>query len=98
MGLALGSTTKLVRDQLAIDVLSVEAGKGSDGMSKPQITVGKRLTRDLMVLYRASLAAKPDENVNEVQLDYSLTRWLNLEARFGDAARGNLDLLFRWRY
>ena len=96
VGLATGSLTKLVQSELPIDVFKVEGGEQS--LADAQITVGKRLTRDLLLMYHANLGAEEDENENEVRVDYSITPRLHLETRFGDAGQGALDLVFRWRY
>jgi len=96
VGLATGQVMKLLKDDLPIDVLKVDAGEA--GLTDARITVGKRITRDLMLLYQANLDANPDENTNEVRLQYRLTNLLQLETHYGDAGRGGIDLLLRWRF
>lgn len=96
VGLATGRFTRLVQSALSIDVLRVEGGEQS--LADAKLTVGKRLTRDLLLMYQANLGAEEDENANEVRVDYRIIHGLHLETRFGDAGRGSLDLLYRWRY
>ena len=96
VGLATGRFTRLVQGALSIDVLKVEGGEQS--LADAKLTVGKRLTRDLLLMYHANLGAKEDENANEVRVDYRIIQGLHLETRFGDAGKGALDLLYRWRY
>lgn len=96
VGAATGRFTRLVQGALSIDVLRVEGGEQS--LADAKVTVGKRLTRDLLLMYQANLGAKEGENANEVRVDYRIFKGLHLETRFGDAGRGSLDLLYRWRY
>jgi translocation and assembly module TamB len=96
VGLATGQLARLLTGDLPIDVFRVEAGE--QGLATARITVGKRLTRDLTVFYEADLGAEQDENENEVRVQYRLTRRLQFETHFGDAGRGGLDLLLRWRF
>ncbi len=96
VGLATGQLAQLLTGDLPIDVFRVEAGE--QGLATARITVGKRLTRDLTVFYEADLGAQPGENQNEVRVQYRLTRRLQLETHVGDAGRGGLDLLLRWRF
>lgn len=95
VGLATGQVAKLVQSELPIDVFRLQS---SEDFTEAQVTVGKRLTRDLMLLYNANLGAPPGQNANEFRVEYAITRTLQLETRFGDAGEGGLDLIFRWRY
>lgn len=96
VGAATGRFTRLVQSALSIDVLRVEGGEQS--LADAKVTVGKRITRDLLLMYHANLGAKEGENANEVRVDYRIYKGLHLETRFGDAGRGTLDLMYRWRY
>jgi len=96
VGLATGQLARLMTRDLPLDVFRVEAGE--QGLAAARITVGKRLTRDLTVFYEADLGAQPGDNQNEVRVQYRLTRRLQLETYVGDAGRGGLDVLLRWRF
>lgn len=96
VGFATGVVTQGAQRELGLDVLRVEGGEQS--LADAEVTVGKRLTRDLLLTYRANLGAQEGENENEVRVDYRIIQGLHLQTRFGDAGRGALDLLYRWRY
>jgi autotransporter translocation and assembly factor TamB len=96
VGLATGGLTRMLEQDLPIDTLKVEGGE--QGLLDARIQVGKRLTRDLLLVYESNLGAEPGENANIVRLQYEFTRRLQLETHFGDAGVGGLDLLLRWRW
>lgn len=96
VGLATGRFAGILQEGLPLDILRVEAGE--HGFADARFRVGKRITRDLLLLYEANLGAKPDENANQVIIQYRLTRLLQLETHFGDAGKGGIDLLLRWRF
>jgi len=96
VGLATGQIARLLASDLPVDVFRVEAGER--GRAGARITVGKRLTRDLTVVYAADLGAEEGENENEVRVQYRLTRLLQVETYVGDAGQGGVDLLLRWRF
>jgi autotransporter translocation and assembly factor TamB len=68
VGLATGRFASLLRGDLPIDVLRVEAGE--QGLTDARLRVGKRITRDLLVLYEANFGAKEDENANQIRVQY----------------------------
>ena len=78
-----------------LDVLRYEAATASMGAA---FTVGTWLTRSLFVAYRRRLAARPDENTNEAEAEYWITRRIMLEGVLGDRGVSGLDLLWRKRY
>lgn len=78
-----------------IDVVRYEAATASESAA---VTVGTWLTRSLFLAYRRRLEAQPDENANEAQVEYWLSRRLLLEGVTGDRAVSGLDLLWRKRY
>ncbi|MGE0400064.1 MAG: translocation/assembly module TamB domain-containing protein [Kofleriaceae bacterium] len=78
-----------------IDVVRYEAATASESAA---VTVGTWLTRSLFLAYRRRLDARPDENANEAQAEYWLSRRVMLEASTGDRAVSGLDLLWRKRY
>jgi len=96
VGIAMGGLTKALQDDLPIDVLQVEGGE--QGLADARIKVGKRLTRDLLVVYEANLGAEIDENANTLRVQYEFTRHLQLETHFGDKGEGGVDLVLRWRW
>jgi autotransporter translocation and assembly factor TamB len=96
VGAALGGLTKALQKDLPVDVLKVEGGE--QGLVDARIQVGKRLTRDLMVVYEANLGAEVDENANTLRVQYEFTRHLQLETHFGDKGEGGVDLVLRWRW
>lgn len=78
-----------------IDVLRYEAATASESAA---VTVGSWLTQSLFVAYRRRLESRPDENANELEVEYWLSRRVMLEGATGDRAVTGLDLLWRKRY
>ena len=86
-----------VKDALPIDldVLRYEAATAS---SSAAVTVGTWLSRDLFLAYRRRLEARPDENANEGDIEYWLSRRVLVEGVIGDRNINGVDLLWRKRY
>lgn len=78
-----------------IDVIRYEAASASESAA---VTVGTWLTRSLFLAYRRRLEARPDENANEAEAEYWLSRRVMLEGSTGDRGVSGLDLLWRKRY
>lgn len=103
VGVAMGSISTLVTDNLPVDVFELEAG-GDFGLAEAAVRVGKRITRDWLVLYTYDAGANADDSdgprVNEHELtsEYAITPWLLWEVGAGDAGQGATELLFRWRF
>jgi translocation and assembly module TamB len=97
VGLAMGTVSKLVTENLPIDVFELEAG-GDRGFEETEFRIGKRITRDLLLLYEMNLGAEDDENVHQLRMEYAITRRLAFETHFGDAGQGGAELMFRWRF
>jgi translocation and assembly module TamB len=96
-GFATGTLTRLLKVDLPVDVFQV--GNSPGAATGTEITVGKRITRDLLVLYKANVGtAVKDINRHQVEVEYDITRYLEVRTSYGDAGQGALDLLFRWRY
>lgn len=96
MGVVSASASQLLQERLWFDVVKVDAG--AQDLAKARITVGKRLLRDLVLSYHANFGANPDENKNEVRLQYEILRFLQLDSRYGDAGAGGADMLLFWRF
>jgi translocation and assembly module TamB len=78
-----------------IDVVRYEAATASESAA---VTVGTWVTRSLFVAYRRRLESRPDENANEAEAEYWLSRRVMLEGTTGDRGVSGLDLLWRKRY
>ena len=78
-----------------IDVMRYEA---SSATSSSAVTVGSWISRTLFVAYRQHLAARPDENSGEADVEYWLRRRLVLEGVIGDRGKEGIDLLWRRRW
>ncbi|HEX3477093.1 MAG TPA: translocation/assembly module TamB domain-containing protein [Kofleriaceae bacterium] len=77
-----------------LDVLRYEAATATSGAA---VTVGTWLTPSLFLAYRQHLDSRPDENVEEGELEYWLSRRVILQGTAG-ATTQSLDLLWRKRY
>lgn len=80
-----------------LDVLRYEAATAT---SSAAVTVGTWLTPSLFLAYRQHLessTARPDENFEEGQLEYWLTRRIILQGTAGGVSQ-SVDLLWRKRY
>ena len=86
--------THLLQERLHVDVIKLD----TSNLSSARLTVGKRVTRDLLLSYDAHFNADEDENTHEARLQYEITRRLHLDTRYGSAGVGAVDLLFRWRF
>ncbi len=86
-----------VKDALPIDldVLRYEAATSN---SSAAITVGTWLRDNVFLAYRQRLAARPDENSGEGQIEYWLSRRVMIEGTAGDRNVNGVDLLWRKRY
>jgi uncharacterized protein involved in outer membrane biogenesis len=78
-----------------IDVIRYEAATASESAA---VTVGTWVTRSLFVGYRRRLEARPDENANEAEAEYWLSRRVLIEGTTGDRGVSGVDLLWRKRY
>jgi TamB, inner membrane protein subunit of TAM complex/Domain of Unknown Function (DUF748) len=78
-----------------IDVLRYEAASATGSAA---VTVGTWVTHTLFLAYKQHLAARPDENSSEGNLEYWMTRRLMLDGTAGDRGYNGLDLLWRKRY
>ncbi|HSR96303.1 MAG TPA: translocation/assembly module TamB domain-containing protein [Kofleriaceae bacterium] len=77
-----------------VDVLRYESASASGSAA---VTVGSWISHSLFLAYRQHLAARPDENIGEGQLEYWLSRRVVIEGTAGNYSQG-VDLLWRKRY
>ena len=93
-GLIAAQLRRSLMGALPVDVLSI----GAD-----QIAAGMYLTDRLYVEYTRRIGQdnqtqlRPD-NINEMRLEYQLSRRWSFESLFGDAAKGGADLFWKKRY
>jgi translocation and assembly module TamB len=89
---------KALAAQLPLDVFSIEAG--DSGLAGTKLEVGKYLTDKIYVGYtgRVGTAAQSRENANAVRFEYQFTPAWSLEANYGDARSGGLDLIWSKDY
>jgi hypothetical protein len=80
---------------VSVDVLRYEAASAT---SSAAVTVGTWITRTLFFAYRQHLAARPDENTGEGEIEYWIRRRLVLETVIGDRGKDGADLLWRRRW
>jgi hypothetical protein len=79
---------------LNLDVLRYEAATATSG---PAVTVGTWLTPSLFLAYRQHLESRPDENTEEGELEYWLSRRVIVQGTAGATVQ-SVDLLWRKRY
>ena len=94
MGMATLQFARDFQQRLALDVLRIEARSADP--TDTRLTVGKRLSEDLLLSYYLNLSAREGEDRQSGSLEYRLTRYLSLLARAGDAGDVGLELNFRF--
>jgi translocation and assembly module TamB len=91
---------KALAAQLPLDVFSIEAGES--GLAGTKLEVGKYLTDKIYVGYTGRVGTDPTaqtkENANAVRFEYRFTPAWSLEANYGDARSGGLDLIWSKDY
>lgn len=89
---------KALAAELPLDVLSIEAGES--GLAGTRLEVGKYLTDKIYVGYtaRVGATAQDRENANAVRFEYQFSPQWSLEANYGDARAGGLDLIWSKDY
>lgn len=97
-GVLLDQLRSLAQDALPIDVLRLEENTTDSGAKERRVVVGVWLTDDLFVAYRYGTAADIDDNSNQVEVQYRLGRRWRVEATYGDAGNGGVDILWVKRY
>jgi autotransporter translocation and assembly factor TamB len=78
-----------------LDVLRYEA---ATSQSSAAVTAGTWLTRDLFLAFRRRLESRPDENSNEGEIEYWISKRVRIEGVAGDRGYNGVDLLWRKRY
>jgi translocation and assembly module TamB len=96
---------KALAAELPLDVFSIEAGE--NGLAGTQLEVGKYLTDKIYVGYTGRVGggtvgggtgAQSRENANAVRFEYQFSPQWSLEANYGDARSGGLDLIWSKDY
>ncbi|HYH95441.1 translocation/assembly module TamB domain-containing protein [Hyalangium sp.] len=92
---------KALAAELPLDVLSIEAGE--EGLTGAQLEVGKYLTDKIYVGYTGRVGStgstvQDRENANAVRFEYQFSPQWSLEANYGDARSGGLDLIWSKDY
>jgi translocation and assembly module TamB len=80
---------------IKVDTLSCEP---ATTVTSASCTVGKWLSQRLFLAYRPHLEPLPDENANEVQVEYRLGSKVLIEGTGGDRQHIGADLLWRHRW
>ncbi|MDC0710598.1 translocation/assembly module TamB domain-containing protein [Stigmatella sp. ncwal1] len=90
---------KALSAELPLDVFSVEAGD-SGGLQGTRLEVGKYISDKIYVGYtgRVGEVANERENSNAVRFEYQFNPSWSLEANYGDARSGGLDLIWSKDY
>jgi translocation and assembly module TamB len=78
-----------------VDVLRYESATST---SSAAVTVGTWITHELFLAWRQRLAARPDENAGEGEIEYWLRRRLVIAGTVGDRGVNGVDLLWRRRW
>ncbi|MCB9731806.1 MAG: translocation/assembly module TamB domain-containing protein [Deltaproteobacteria bacterium] len=95
VGLATGTLSRFVTDQLPIDTFNIESTSGN--VLESRLTVGKRLARDLFVRYRRNLGADGQtESVNEFSAEYRIGP-ASLLGKYGDIGEFSVEANIRFR-
>jgi translocation and assembly module TamB len=92
---------KALAVELPLDVFSIEAG--DSGLVGTTLEVGKYITDKIYVGYTGRVGpvttgTQNRENSNEVRFEYQFTPQWSLEANYGDARSGGLDLIWSRDY
>ena len=91
---------KAIAAELPLDVFSIEAGEG--GLEGTKLEVGTYLTDKIYVGYTGRVGTTPSgqnrENANAVRFEYEFSPQWSLEANYGDARSGGLDLIWSKEY
>jgi translocation and assembly module TamB len=91
---------KAIAAELPLDVFSIEAGEG--GLEGTKLEVGTYLTDKIYVGYTGRVGTPPTgqnrENANAVRFEYEFSPQWSLEANYGDARSGGLDLIWSKEY
>jgi translocation and assembly module TamB len=91
---------KAIAAELPLDVFSIEAGEG--GLEGTKLEVGTYLTDKIYVGYTGRVGTAPSgqnrENANAVRFEYEFNPQWSLEANYGDARSGGLDLIWSKEY
>lgn len=90
---------KALSAELPLDVFSIEAGD-SGGLEGTKLEVGTYISDKIYVGYtgRVGEVANDRENSNAVRFEYQFSPSWSLEANYGDARSGGLDLIWSKEY
>jgi translocation and assembly module TamB len=90
---------KALSAELPLDVFSIEAGD-SGGLQGTRLEVGKYISDKIYVGYtgRVGEVANERQNSNAVRFEYQFHPSWSLEANYGDARSGGLDLIWSKEY
>jgi translocation and assembly module TamB len=95
-GLVAGQLQKTLSRRLPLDVLTIEPGQGLSGT---RLEAGTYLTDQIYAAYVGRIGADPyQQNRNEIQLEYQLTRRWSFQGTYGDSRIGSADLVWTKRY
>ncbi|HVG61350.1 MAG TPA: translocation/assembly module TamB domain-containing protein [Hyalangium sp.] len=89
---------KALAAKLPLDVLSIETGAG--GLTDTRLEVGKYIAGKIYVGYTGRVGGgttattQDRENTNAVRFEYQFSPQWSLEANYGDARSGGLDLIW----
>jgi len=87
-----------IAQRIPLDYLQIEPGQS--GFSGTRIQTGAQISDRFFIGLQSQLGAyvELDENRNELQVEYLLSRRLVLDLRYGDNRVGSFELLWRRRY
>jgi len=61
------------------------------------VEIGKALGERVFLITRYRYGVDEDENMFEGQLEFSVTRRLYIELRYGDANNGGVEVYVKWK-
>jgi translocation and assembly module TamB len=99
----LGKLADQLAPELGLDVLRVESvthagDQASTGERETRVEVGKYVTERIYLSYAHVFGGSQNQNANEAQAEYRVSRRWLVQTVFGDAGAGGIDALWTYRY
>jgi translocation and assembly module TamB len=99
----LGALADNIAPALGLDVLRIggqqaQSDTGAQGDTDTRVEVGKYLSPRVYLSFVHVFGAPENDNTNEAQVEYRMTRHWVMQTAFGDAGVGGVDFLWTYRY
>ena len=95
VGKQLGNAMATLVGHNAVDMVNLETGTAGPGTFG--VEIGKALGERVFLITRYRYGVDEDENMFEGQLEFSVTRRLYIELRYGDANNGGVEVYVKWK-